>query len=283
MKKILILLLAFLIFVPSIFNFYPIEAEAKTIADLREELEEIEEQEANNNNDIEQTESEISQTKSEIATIYSNIDSITLEIHQSNTDIENLNNDIAEKDEATKALLASLQKTTGNSFYVEYLFGADTIEDFIYRYAMTEEITSYNSNLITEMNDKITELNIRKEELATQQEELETKQEELAIQLQSLSNTKVQLYELSRSIEDEIANAKSVIEMYKAAGCGEDEDLNVCAAKLLPSDTKFWRPFAPGYVTSEYGYRNAIYSGGTLISSSGFHEGIDISNSRIPK
>lgn len=278
MKKLKYILLILLFIVPICFSNISM-VEAKTISDLRKELQAIEEKEKANSNEISKTESEISQTKSEISAIYTNIDNITSEIEQSTTDIENLNLEIAEKDDDTKALLASLQKTTGNSFYLEYIFGADSIKDFIYRYAITEEITEYNSDLIVEMNNSIVELNEKKEELAAQQVELESKQNLLSTQLSELASTKVKLYEFDRSIEDEIKNAKSVIQMYKDAGCGEDEDLNVCAGRLLPPDTKFWRPFSPGYVTSNFGYRDAIYSGGTLISYSGFHEGIDVSNS----
>lgn len=67
--------------------------------------------------------------------------------------------------------------------------------------------------------------------------------------------------------------------MYKDAGCGENEDISTCANKLLPSDTKFWRPFGEGFVSSEFGYRNPIYnSWGQLIASAGLHEGIDLTN-----
>lgn len=277
MKKVFIVLFTFLLFIPII--FYSADVDAKTIADLRKELAAIEKKEAETSHNIQQTESQINQTKNEISIIYNNIDNITSEIEQSEKDIADLTVKIAEKDSNTKALISSLQKTTGDSFYVEYLFGAETIEDFIYRYAITEEITKYNSDLIIEMNDNINELNQKKVELAAQQVELGKKQSQLSTQLQSLSYTKTKLYELDRSIEDEIKNAKSVIQMYKDAGCGEYEDLNTCARRLLPPDTKFWRPFTTGYVTSEFGYRDAIYSGGKLISYSGFHEGIDLSNS----
>jgi len=277
MKKILVILFIFLLFIPIV--FYSSEVEAKTIADLRKELSAIEKKEAENTNNIIMTESKINATKKEISTIYDNITNITSEIQQSEKDIIDLGIKIEDKDKSTKALMSSLQKTTGNSFYVEYLFGADTIEDFIYRYAITEEITKYNSDLIIEMNDNINELNIKKQELANQQVELGKKQNLLSVQLQQLANTKTKLYELDRSIEDEIKNSRSVIQMYKDAGCGENEDLNVCARRLLPPDTKFWRPFDTGYVTSNYGYRDALYSGGKLIAYSGFHEGIDLSNS----
>ena len=54
--------------------------------------------------------------------------------------------------------MASLQTTSGNSFYIEYLFGADSITDFIYRFSITEQITSYNEKLIKDMNNKLLDM-----------------------------------------------------------------------------------------------------------------------------
>ena len=53
--------------------------------------------------------------------------------------------------------------------------------------------------------------------------------------------------------------------------CNLDDDLNVCAANALPSDTSFWRPTTYGYISSNYGMRwhptQGIYK---------LHTGIDI-------
>ena len=103
-------------------------------------------------------------------------------------------------------------------------------------------------------------------------------QETLATKIRELEASNVQLYELKTDIEDEIRNAKQIIQMYLDAGCSEDEDISTCANKLLPADTKFWRPFAPGYITSGYGWRSAIYAGGRLIASANMHEALDLSN-----
>lgn len=276
MKKFKIVFLIILMLIPSLFNFYQVEA--KTIADLRQELQNIEKKEQENNQKIVQTESEINKTKQDISVIYTSINNISDEMIKTEQEITDLSEKIELRDTDTKSLMASLQKTTGNSFYIEYLFGSETISDFVYRYAITEQITEYNSNLIIEMNEMIKANEEKKVELEKKKIELNEKQSILANQLTELSYTKTRLYEFDRSIEDEIANSKSVIQMYKNAGCSESEDLNTCANRLLPPDTKFWRPFNTGYVTSNFGYRDAIYSGGNLISYSGFHEGIDLSN-----
>lgn len=276
MKKLLILFFLFLIALPSI--MYTPKIDAKTIADLRRELQEIERRKSENNNKISMTQSEINSIEDEISRNYQDIDRITDEIKKTDEEIIELNRKIEEKDRTTKSLMSSLQTTNGNSFYIEYLFGADSITDFIYRYSITEQISSYNERLVKEMNEMIKENEEKKITLANKKQELSDKQVSLQASLTSLSSVKKDLYELGTDIDDEIRNAKQVIQMYLDAGCLEDEDIKTCANKMLPPDTKFWRPISPGYVTSNYGWRYAIYSGGRLISSTGMHEGIDLSN-----
>lgn len=278
MKKIVIILFIALMLAPSIFFTKKEEASAKTIAELREELRKIEEREKENTNNIHKTESEIDATKNQISSNYAQIEQMNKDIIAADEEIVRLEKEIEEKDKSTKNLMSSLQATNGNSFYIEYLFGADSITDFIYRFSITEQITTYNEKLVVEMNDMIEETENKKKELKQKQEDLKVKQQELSGQLTELRNSNVKLHELDTSIEDEIKNAKQIIQMYLDAGCTEYEQISVCANRLLPSDTKFWRPFDYGYITSEYGYRNAIYVGNKLISSSGLHEGIDLSN-----
>lgn len=278
MKKLKIILLIILMTIPNIFNFFPDKTEAKTIRDLRNELQEIENRKSENNSSISRTESEMAAIETQISNNYATIDRITNEMVELDAEIEELEKEIENKKNATKSLMSSLQTTNGNSFYIEYLFGADSITDFIYRYSITEQITSYNEKLVVEMNDMIKQNEEKKVTLENKQKELNATQATLQSSLADLSRTRSNLYELRTDIDDEIRNAKQVIQMYIDAGCNEDEDIKTCANKMLPPDTKFWRPFGPGYITSEYGWRGAIYSGGRLIASAQMHEAVDISN-----
>lgn len=279
MKKFKAILFIILMILPAIIYTNNIDdVDGKTIAELREELRKIEEREKENTNNIYKTEAEIENTKNQISANYSQIDQINKDMVAADEEIRRLEIEIEEKDKATKNLMSSLQATNGNSFYIEYLFGADSISDFIYRYSITEQITTYNEKLVKEMDEMIEKTEEKKVYLKNMQEELKNKQQQLSVQLSELNSANVKLYELDTSIEDEIKNAKQIIQMYIDAGCTEYEEISVCANRLLPSDTKFWRPFDSGYITSEYGYRNAIWLNGKLISSAGMHEGIDLSN-----
>lgn len=269
--------LIILMCIPSIFYAPPVEA--KTIADLRKELDEILEKEKDNNNKITLNENEITAIENEVGAIYTEIENANRTIKEKEEEIKTLEIEIKEKDESSKKLMASLQTTSGNSFYIEYLFGADSITDFIYRFAMTEQITTYNEKLIKEMNDKIEEAKKLSKELEDKQKELKEKQVSLTAKLGVLEASNDKLYELGMSIEEEIKAAKKVIQTYIDAGCKENEDINICANRVLPPDTQFYRPFEHGGVSSEYGYRSAVYdSNGKLVAGAMMHEGIDLTN-----
>ena len=221
------------LFTVSMFIVFPSNVSAKTLADLRRELNEIEKREQDNNNSINMTSAEIQRVQNEIGSIYKEVDTITKDIATATEEIKELNEKIEQKDESTKTLLASLQKTEGNSFYVEYLFGAESIEDFIYRYAITGQLTEYNSDLINKMQSMIKENEEKKVTLANRQKDLESRQKTLTEKISQLTLDKLKLEDVGSSIEDEIRNAKQVIKMYIDAGCGENEDINTCANKLL--------------------------------------------------
>ena len=145
MKKFGVILLILLMILPAVIYTNNIDnVSGKTIAQLREELRKIEEREKENTNNIYKTETEINNTKNQISANYSQIDQINKDMIAADEEIKRLETEIEEKDKATKNLMSSLQATNGNSFYIEYLFGADSISDFIYRFSITEQITTYN-------------------------------------------------------------------------------------------------------------------------------------------
>lgn len=249
------------------------KVEAKTINDLKKDLNKALQNQDKTNNDIKQTEGQINQTKENISQIYTDIDNINIEIATKTNEISKLNNDIVTKDKETKELMRSLQVTSGDSMYLEYIMGAESLTDFIYRIAITEQLTKYNNDLINSMNNTIKENEQKKIELADEQVRLAGKQKDLKVKLESLGKAREGLYEFQESLSDEIKAASQVISMYEKAGCKPDEDLNVCANRLLPPDTRFWRPLTSGYKTSLYGMRKNPYDGVYKM-----HEGVDLSN-----
>lgn len=251
-----------------------LEVEAKTITDLKAELKTMEEKDKANKNQITNTDKRIKQNKNEIGQINIDIERANDEIINKTNEIAELDIEIAAKETEIKATINNLQLSAGDSIYLDFIFEAESITDLIYRLSVSEQLTKHNQELIETMGQMIKANEERKIELEAKKIYLKQKEQDLKVKIKSLDQEKSNLYEFERSIAEEIKTARSVIAMYEKAGCGPHEDINVCANRLLPPDTTFWRPLKQGYVTSEFGYR--IHP---IFGDKRFHSGIDISNS----
>lgn len=267
MKKIKILYILIISLI-----IIPINANAKTLGQLKQEYDELERQYKSKADNITQNETQTEQAKTKIQSIYTEIAASETEIQNLNNDISKLNESILEKDNQVKELVKFFQVSEGESTYLEYIFKAKSITDFIYRVSVTEQLSTYNDKLIDEMNQMIIENNNNINKLHEKEDSLKNLQSQLQDQLVVLRSEREQLYSEYESIEDEIKNAKSILEYYTKAGCKDNQDVSNCATAQLPASTKFWRPLIKGHVTSEYGYRTHPIYGYTK-----FHSGIDVS------
>ena len=254
MKKISYVIFAVMLLIPTL--FVPKEiVYAKTLGDLKKELEKYTAEYNENKNKQKITEQEIETTKQTIMNISREIDQIGLDIITLNKEIEELNITISEKNVEIKELMNFVQISNGESAYLEYAFGAQTFTDFIYRVAISEQLANYNKNLVDEYNKIIDQNNNKTTELAGKTVSLKNKQDSLGTSLSKLNSNMVHLEESSISIEDEIASRKAAINMYQNQyGCKDNEDIETCGRNILPPDTAFYRPLVSGYVTANYGY-----------------------------
>jgi peptidoglycan hydrolase CwlO-like protein len=247
---------------------------AKTVRDLQNELDKLQQESNNTDAKIRYTEDQIKKAKSDVTKIDKDIDNMAQEIINKQKEIEDLNVQIQSKDKETKELMEFLQLSNGDSFYLDYIMGSESLTDFIYRVSIVEQLSKYNSDLIIKMNNMIEENKNRQIELNNETKALEKKQDTLASNITILSSQKIKLDEYDRSLSDEIAVARDTLKMYRDAGCGENEDLTVCANKILPPDSGFIRPLSSGYVTSEFSYARRNPVSGAIEA----HAAIDVSS-----
>lgn len=266
-KKIIIncLTLSFLIF------GITIGVQAKTLSDLKDELQKDKNELKANQDKEQKTEAEMSSINTNIKSIQSTIAENYEKIKKLNNEIEGLNSDIKVKEAEIKKIVNFNQVSNGESAYLEYMFGAEDFTDFIYRTAVTEQLSSYNKELINEYNKKIDENKKKTEELDKQKNELAKKQKELEAQYSQLGSSLADMADIKVTLEDAIKQEEHLINEYKKMGCNEDEEFAKCVARInqLPPDTVFWRPLNSGRITSRFGYR-LLYNKGNN------HEGLDI-------
>lgn len=266
-KKIIVLVLMFLIF----FSNSPVEA--KTLRDLKNELSVLKQKKQNAENEKKLTENEISN-------VYKNIDATTNKITESEATIEKLTDEITELNEKAKKreleikeVMHFLQISNGESAYLEYIFGAKDITDFIYRSAISGQLVTYNEGLIDEYNDTIKKNQKKQEDLKIEMENLAKKQEELEGSLVSLGSELIAISDVSMSIDEEIISLEKAISYYeKDLKCGIDENINNCGS--VPYSGGFARPVVNGRITSVFGWRCYTRNNGQYYC--GNHNGIDL-------
>lgn len=273
MKKTFNILLVVTLLIPCFFTC-PIKVDGKTLGQLKNELQNYIEKYEENQQQVELTEQEIKNTKNRISEIKTEVAQIGKDMLSLSEEIEKLNQDIILKEQEIKDIMNFVQISNGESAYLEYAFGAKDFTDFIYRAAIAEQLSQYNDKLIEQFNNNIEQNKIKTEELKNKKEELNNKQNELSGYVIKLGNKMEELEEDSISIEEEIKSRKEAIDMYENQyGCKDYEDVDTCAADILPPDTSFYRPLVEGYVTSNFDYYNPFGTGST------FHYALDLSTS----
>lgn len=262
------MLLFSILYIPSV--------SAKTLGELKSELAKYEAD--YNNNLLQQKLSE-----QEKANIQNKINGIYKTISQTNSDIVSLNNEIEElkvkieeNEKEIEEILNFTQISNGEPAYLEYAFGASTFTDFIYRVAISEQLTAYNNNLIETQKKNIEDNEKKTEELENTKVKLQKQQEELRVELVKIQSELEELDDQSISIADEIKLMKSTISVYQKLGCKDNEDIKTCGNRLTPSDTGFYRPVKFGAVSGWWNLERTIYLNGRYVFSP--HRGVDITS-----
>ena len=249
MRRILNLLIIIVLF----FSFIDI-ASAKTLKDLKNELAAYEKEMSNTKNKQKLAQNEITTINQRVKTITDTIQADEVKIKETEAAIVVLEKNAEEKEEQIKDIISFLQITNSENAYMEYIFGAQTIEDLVLRSAVSEQMVAYNDDLIEDYNNTIKESKIKNEELKQQIVNLNTEQQNLDTELVKLGDSLSDTMEEMASVQSQIDAQKKMIDFYeKTLGCTDSQDITTCGK--VPYSGKMIRPLASGAVSSEFGYR----------------------------
>lgn len=209
------------------------------------------------NNKQNEVKNKINGLQNDIGNVSNNIDKYQKEIDESKDKIEQLNKEIEVKKKEINNLLSFMQVSDGDNVYLEYIFGASSFTDFIYRSAIVEQLTKYNDELVDDMHKKIEENKELQKKLAQQIEDSEKEMDKLNSLLNSANVSLSELIDAHEDIEEDMEASKKQYEYFKKEfknnGCSENTDINVCLK--VPTSTGFIRPLVKATVTSEFGMR----------------------------
>ena len=267
-KKLFKIFMLIILIVPMMIP--PQEVKGKTINGLQQEINDAKKQIEENKNKKQLTQEQIQTVNANISLIDKEIKDGEAKVIALNEESIKLSNKIEEKKEEIKKIINFFQLSNGEETYLEYVFGAATFTDFIYRKAITEQLTKYNKNLVKEFDEMIKANRKKTEEIAEQEKELLKKQANLQSEIVKLRYQTNLLEKDTGDLEDGILEAQKTLNDLRRLGCGENEEARACYDRLntLPVDTQFWRPTNTGVITSYFGPRTYPYVG--------FHYGIDI-------
>jgi murein DD-endopeptidase MepM/ murein hydrolase activator NlpD len=276
-KKVINISLIFVLLVPMFVAPYVVNAaDNRTIKSILADIEAQKKALSDKKNQQTLTEAQIREVKNNITLIDANIKKGQQEVIDLNNQIAELQIEIKAKDAEMRKIVNFLEVSNGESEYLEYTFGAKTFTDFIYRMAITEQLTAYNDKLINEYNAMIESNKAKTEEIKAKELKLQSQQVELQVQISKLSTQVASLSREQGDLADAINKSEAQIRSLLADGCTENETIDACYTRTrnLPSDTEFWRPLNFGTISSLFGWRT-YYLYGKEISD--FHYGLDIS------
>lgn len=265
MKKTITILL--LVFTVSFLFFMPKHLEAQTLREMKTELAEREANKASILAKRREAQAKVNKYSSDIGAATSGIEQAQNDIEEARAEIAKLEVEIKEKGEEIEQLLQFLQISDGESAYLEYIFGAKSFSDFIYRTTVVEQLSSYNDQLIDEMYDMIEQNKKLQIQLTEKIKTLESQIKVLQSKLKSLNLSIEDLDEDQEDVDAEIKAVKAEIEYYEDFGCELDEEISSCID--VPYAKGFTKPTTFGYISSNFGYRY-------VLGRTSFHSGIDI-------
>lgn len=265
MKKVT----SYFVLVSLIFLIFPYITKAKTLNDYKNELKALQNKAATNAQAQENKKIEINDTNNKISDTQNQIQKAQDDIYKAQQDIAELNVKIKEKEEETKELIRFNQISSGENSYLEFLFGAKDMSDFIYRTSVVEQLSAHNKKVQKEMQDLIEQNKKKHEDLKELQVKLNDLTKKLKAELGKQISSLASIADDAIDIKDQISEIQGTIKTYEKLGCKPNQDISSCVD--VPVGTGFSRPTKHGVITSSFGYRNTGIPG-----ASRYHPAVDI-------
>ena len=268
-KKVLIIVLCIsLLILP--FTYVNAGSKARTLKELRGELQQLKNKRDNTNRQKTQTKNEINSAKNSIINKQSEIADNQQKVIDATNEIAALEVEIANGKTELANLVETYQVSSGDNVYLEYIFEATSYEDLVYRYAIMDQVLNAQNEKIENWSDKIKKDEELKVDLANREVELNGQIVGLNKDIDKLGDRLDELDEMTMDINDEISSTNDLINYYVTIGCTETEDLDQCVS--VKGDTGWTRPLTKGKITSLFGYRTDPITG----KAKSFHSGTDI-------
>lgn len=273
MKKLSVGIINLLLII-SILSLYILEpmavkaaSSASTLAELRQELKQLQAQKQSNEKKKEMTQSQINQKNKDIANVQGEIKNSEAKIEEATNNIKTSEQKISEYEAKTEEVMAFYQLMMGENSYLEFVTDSSSMTELIMRIDAVEQLIKYNQDQLVTLEDLIKDNEQKQVELKKYQNELNQNIDNYEKKISELETEKLALSDISVGINEEIKLQQAQIKNFEQMGCGENENLDVCVARI--GSNGWLKPVPKGRINSLFGYRN-------VAGQSSNHSGIDI-------
>ena len=292
MRKILCIVLAFII---SSFSIFTCVLAEETNTSNTTDAESLKQQQEELQNQIDEANGELENVQNELSENLQQVQKLDEKIASSQTELDELNAKITELQTSIDQVGAELQKAEesynsqkkllddrlveiyeeGEIQYLDVLLSSKNMSEFLSTYFLVTELVDYDKQLLEDMSEKKHEIELSKEKLDNEQEELATIKANQTKTAKIVENTKTVRENFIAKLSEEEKQIQSQIDEYNR----QFDEVNAEILKLAMDgiDTQYiggelaWP--VPGYtrITSKYGMRTHPITGVYKL-----HTGVDI-------
>lgn len=277
-----ILLLIFLISTPVLGNTKKSLNDAKkqqqqlqeTLKQTQQELKNSETKQKNISSEIQTLDQEIQQMENKIEQLEQTIQKTETEIQQKEEELT-VAQEKEEKQYETLKKRIQYMYEKGQVGYLEVLFKAESLTDFLSRLEYIKQIMEYDQNVLSQMKETKEQISLQKKDIEQKKSELVQLQKENTVQRNAMEEKKkrkgAELTTIRLDTEKQKKQMEDLETSIKKVG-EEIKRLSVQSNQIYGGGKLEWPLRGYSRISSPYGYRVDPISG----RKNSFHSGIDI-------
>lgn len=235
--------------------------EAKTLQQYKNAVAELEKKKDNTDRLTAATEQKIRSKRNAISSATSTIESNKESVENSKLLVAESEEKIKIKNTELEDVIKILQYTGTNSeeMYLEYVFESSSVYELMERQSVVEQIIDYTVEELESLETLITENKQLQTQLVKNNKNLETSITKYENQLLDLQEEIDKLATVGLDYQSQIEAQKGLIKIYEAAGCKNNDDIDICYYAKINGNGKFSRPLTKGKVTQTW--KNGVHYG----------------------
>lgn len=296
MRKILCIVLAFVIISFSIFSYVLAEEDTQnentnnktTTTDLQEEQKQLQQQIEEANEELDSVQEELSDNLQQVQKLDEKIEKSQNELYELDIKTEQLQSSIEKIEKELKILEEKYNKQeeilsqrlitmyeSGDTNYLDVILSSRSVSEFLSNYFLITELTNYDTELLEEIGQRKDQIELAKKKLDSDKEQLITIKQNQTKTAKILENTKIVRENYIAKLSEQEKDIQSKIDEYNARFNEINQEILELAKEGL--ETQYiggemaWP--VPGYtrITSKYGMRYH-----PILHYTKLHTGMDI-------